>query len=254
MTYAIAKENGISDFFFCKKLSEYEHPPCIHSHMEIVFVLKNSFDVTVSGKKYIVGEGSMVFIMPYEVHGYFIKDAEVFVIACPPEYFPEYREVFGGKEFEYPVTTFSRMHNEIICDITEDEFQDDFRKKALIYYAISEFIKNCQFKDKNVFEYDVYRKAIIYISEHYMEDINMEGVANYVGVSTSHLSRVLNSNGKPGFAEILNSLRIYAAKKMIERENVSVSEAAYAVGYGSIRNFNRVFRQYFACNPSNLKR
>ena len=82
----------------------------------------------------------------------------------------------------------------------------------------------------------------------------MESVAKYVGVSASHLSRVLNSDGKPGFSEILNSLRIHAAKKLLERENISVSEAAFETGYGSIRNFNRVFKEYFGCKPSDISK
>ena len=254
MIYEISKEEGISDFYYCNKTQSYEHKLCIHSHLEIIFSLKNKTEVLLSENKYTVNEGEMIFIMPYEIHGYSIKNGEAFIIACPPEYFPEYREIFDRKEVENPVIGFTNVHRAMISDIEKDNFTDDLKKKALIYYSLAEIIKNCSLKDKDLFRYDVYRKAVTYISEHYTEDISMENVAKFVGVTSSHLSRVLNSDGKPGFSELVNSLRIYAAKRMLERENVSVSEAAFKVGYGSIRNFNRVFKEYFGYNPSDLKR
>lgn len=254
MIYEISKEKGISDFFYCKKMSKDQHPSRVHSHLEIIFVLKNSIEVSVSGKKYVVNEGSMIFIMPYEVHGYFVEDSEVFIIACPPEYISEYRELFGGRSFEFPCTSFTKVHSVIISDLVKNGCKDDLQKKALIYSAVSEFIGNCPLIERNSFEYDVYRRAIVYISEHYTENISLESAADFVGVTPFHLSRVLNSDGKPGFSEILNSLRIHAAKKMLKQENVSVSEVAFETGYGSIRNFNRVFKQYFGCNPSDIRK
>lgn len=255
MDYEISKEKGISDYFYCKKFISEKHPPRIHSHFEIIFIQSGILDVVISGKSYTAQAGEMIFIMPYEVHGYEVKEGmDVFVIACPPEYISEYRELFNGRNFEIPCTKFTEVHRAIISDIIKNNFNDDFKKKALVYCAISEFVRNCHLTEKNTFEYDVYRKAMVYISEHYTENITMESVADHVGVTAPHLSRVLNSDDKPGFSEILNSLRIYAAKKMIERENLSVSEVAFSVGYGSIRNFNRVFKQYFGCNPSDLRK
>ena len=64
----------------------------------------------------------------------------------------------------------------------------------------------------------------------------------------------MNHGGKPGFSEILNSLRVFAAKQKLEQTTSPVIEVALETGFGSIRNFNRVFKKFFGCNPSDVRK
>ena len=87
--------------------------------------------------------------------------------------------------------------------------------------------------------------------------MNMMGsdkrMATALGVSTSHLSRILSGKGGLGFSNLLNSLRCYEAQRLLLQTDLSISQIAFEAGYGSIRNFNRVFQKYFHCLPKNLR-
>ncbi len=254
MKYEVSPEVGISDFFFADILAN-SSPLHIHSHMEFIYVLKGDITVSIADKNYFLTEGDMAISMPYETHGYeYEEDSCAFVLACPPEYLSEYRQILTGKVFEPPVAKFTDIHKMLIDTILNEEFTDDLKKKALLYCTVSDFLNSSTLTDSPVFEYDVYRKAIVYISENFKENITLEKTALYVGVSPEHLSRVLNSNGKRGFSEILNSLRVYEARTLIERRNVPISEIALESGFGSIRNFNRIFQKHFGCKPSEIKK
>lgn len=253
MRYSVASEHGFSDYFYCKQTDDPLFFPHIHSHIEFVFVMEGTLDVTISDVQYQLCKNQLAVIMPYEPHAY-TGQARLFVLACPPEYLSEYRQLLTDKVFVPPYVSYGPVHEAIISDIINDDFQDDLKKKAMLYYAVSKLLQDSSLQKAPSYDFDVYRKALVYISENYRENISLKSTAAHVGVTQSHLSRVLNSGDKPGFSEILNALRVHAAKRMLEEENKNISEAAMEAGFGSIRNFNRIFKAYFNCNPTDVKK
>ena len=142
----------------------------------------------------------------------------------------------------------------MICELIGDENRSVFDKKAIIYRAVSEFLKKTELIDVIDSTNDIIVKTVMYISENFAEDISEKSVAKAIGVSAGHLSRVLSKQHNFGFAEILNSARAKEAKTLMETTDLSVSEVAFAVGFGSIRNFNRICKIYFNCTPKELRK
>lgn len=255
MNYEISRESGISDFFFTRQISGGLATPHVHSHLEFDYVLEGEMTITIDGKTYLLTENTMAVIMPYQIHSHErMENTKIFMMAFPPEYIAEYRQLLTEKSFFPCYIGFQQTIRNMVCEIAELEEQDYFKNKALMYYTISEFLRCCELRQNEPFEFDVYRSAIVYISEHYTEEISLEHVAAYAKVTASHLSRVLNSRSGSSFSDIINSLRIFRAKRLLEGTNMPVSEVALAVGYGSIRNFNRIFQKYFGCKPRELRR
>jgi len=254
LKYQVSPEKGVSDFFFSNIITD-SSPSHVHSHMEFIYVLKGRVTVSIADKNYSLTEGEMAISMPYEIHSYeYDENTQAFVLACPPEYLSEYRQMLSGKVFVPPIVKYSDVNRILIENIIDENFEDDLKKKALLYCTVSDFLNFSTLSDASVFEYDVYRKAIVYISENFKENITLEKTALYVGVTPFHLSRVLNSNGKRGFSEILNSLRVYEARKLLVNENLPISEIAMEAGFGSIRNFNRIFQKHYGCKPSDVRK
>lgn len=254
MIYRINAETGISDYYFCDRRKNASSTPHIHSHIEFIYILDGSLNLTINGETSKISRNTMAIVMPYEVHNYSPEvSSDTFIIACPPEYISEYRQIFYEHDFLPSYTPFSDIIKQIVADIISSDYKDNFKKQALLYYTLSGFMENCQLKKKRTVEYDAYRKALVYISQHYTENITLDTVAQNIGVSSAHLSRLLNKKGYSSFSDILNSLRVYEAKRLLEKTNISISEAAYESGFGSIRNFNRIFNKFFGCTPKEIK-
>lgn len=255
MIYQVSLEEGISDFFFTGILSNHSNSPHVHSHIEFDYVLNGTLSHTVDDLECTLSSNSMRIVMPYQIHHFApTPQANMFVIACPPEYIAEYRTLFQDKEFSPSAIPFCSTVRKIIEDIIVSNVRDPFRLKSLIYYTLSEYQTSCELLPRKSLEYDVYRKAIVYLSEHYSEPLSLSQVALHAGVSAAHLSRVINSRGGSSFTDLVNSIRIFEAKRLLEQTSLPVSEIAFRVGYGSIRNFNRIFQKYFDCQPRNLQK
>ena len=54
-------------------------------------------------------------------------------------------------------------------------------------------------------------------------------------------------------ADFSRELRLQNARAAIERDGISVGEAAYIAGYSNPANFSTAFKRFFGLSPSDVK-
>lgn len=86
-------------------------------------------------------------------------------------------------------------------------------------------------------------KAVRYIEENYSRKLTLQEVADCCYVSPWHLSKQLNQHGGKSFYEILNLVRIRAAKKLLEDPSLKIGEISEMVGYADAAHFARIFKR-----------
>lgn len=252
--YDISKESLTPDFYLCERHIDVFCIPHIHYYIELVFVLDGEVILTKDDMTLHLKKDDMAIVMPYEIHGFKTdKNSDILVIGFQPEYISEYKQMFSGKTFEKPVSIMNERIKSFIPETAERKDADIFEIKAMLYSVIAEFAKNSGLKNSMVAQNDTLRRAIIYISKHYTEEINLKKVASEIGVTPVHLSRILSSESVMCFTEIINCMRLREAKRLLEQTDMPISELAYEAGFGSIRNFNRIFEKYFNCMPKEVR-
>ena len=254
MQYVVNPEPTLPDYFEYQRSKNVSCLAHVHSYLEIVFVLSGELTLLRESDTYCLQAGTMAIIMPYEIHKYDTQTAsETVIITCAPEYLSEYGSEMDGKTFDLPHAPTDRTLAEMLSQPAENLF-NSYRLKALLYYAVSIFTQTGNLVDKKFKNYDTYRFAVRYISEHYLDEtLSLEAVAHRIGITRIHLSRLLNQRHGDGFSGIVNSLRIQYAKRLIEGSTLSLSEIAFQSGFGSIRNFNRIFQKTFGCSPTSIR-
>jgi two-component system, response regulator YesN len=95
--------------------------------------------------------------------------------------------------------------------------------------------------------------ALELLEERHSEDLSLESVASELGVSPSHLSRVLARHAGMGFADCLARMRVERAKSFLAAPAVSVKEAAAMVGFRDPAYFARVFRRFEGESPAEFR-
>ena len=87
------------------------------------------------------------------------------------------------------------------------------------------------------------RQAIAYMEEHRTEKLTLQEVADACYVSQWHLSKLLNRYTEKSFYDLLNSLRIDAAKQLLADPRLRIGEIGEMVGYADTAHFARVFKK-----------
>ena len=88
-----------------------------------------------------------------------------------------------------------------------------------------------------------------YIAEHHSEALRLSVVAQTANMSVCYFCRIFKQTTGLTFTEYLARERIETVKLKLLNANMRVSEAAYAAGFQSLSQFNRVYRRVEGESP-----
>lgn len=97
------------------------------------------------------------------------------------------------------------------------------------------------------------QRAVAIIRSRYQEPLTLGAVAAEIGVSSSHLSRLLSAGLGHGFSEELTRARLDAACRLLEDPTLDVKQVARRCGYGNYTYFFEVFRKHLGASPQQYR-
>ncbi len=98
-----------------------------------------------------------------------------------------------------------------------------------------------------------FNDLLAYIDAHYMDALTLEDMASLMGFSKFHFSRLFKDYTGYTFCDYLNYRRIKATEELLPHTELPITEIAMQVGFSSISTFNRLFRVYKKCSPSEYR-
>ncbi|MBO3732207.1 DNA-3-methyladenine glycosylase 2 family protein [Glycomyces niveus] len=100
---------------------------------------------------------------------------------------------------------------------------------------------------------DVCARAMRLIGEGVVDRDGAAGLAARLGYSLRQLERLLIAEVGAGPAALARAQRAQVARTLIESTDLPMGQVAFAAGFASIRAFNRVVADVFACSPTELR-
>jgi AraC-like DNA-binding protein len=97
------------------------------------------------------------------------------------------------------------------------------------------------------------RMVMEYISTHFRDNITLEDLANYVGLSSYYLSNLIKKDTGKNLYDIINKIRIEESKKLLVGTNNNISSIADSVGYKYGNHYAIVFKKYTGLTPSEYR-
>ena len=94
------------------------------------------------------------------------------------------------------------------------------------------------------------RLAKQYIHNHYQEQITLEEVSDYVGLTPAYFSMMFKKETEIGFAKYLINERIEGAKDLLRESTLSVADICRKVGYNDPKHFTRLFEKNVGVKPA----
>lgn len=101
------------------------------------------------------------------------------------------------------------------------------------------------------------KEMITYMEEHYSEKITLDDLADCVHISKSECCRCFKRALNLTPFEYLMKYRIFTAMNLLQSNDPvaeSFSSLAFHVGFNNASYFNKVFKQYMECTPSEYKK
>jgi AraC-like DNA-binding protein len=96
-------------------------------------------------------------------------------------------------------------------------------------------------------------KARKFIQEHSTEELSLTKVAKAANISRNHLSEKFKQITGTNFVEYIAWTRFEKACDLLRNSNLRISEIAFAVGFQSLSQFNRVFKKLSEESPTQYR-
>ena len=96
-------------------------------------------------------------------------------------------------------------------------------------------------------------KARKFIGEHSDEELSLRRVANAVNIHPNYLSERFKQVIGMNFVQYVARTRFERACKLLRDGDVRISEIAFAAGFQSLSQFNRVFRKFSGKSPTQFR-
>ncbi|MGJ8743989.1 AraC family transcriptional regulator [Polaribacter sp.] len=88
-----------------------------------------------------------------------------------------------------------------------------------------------------------------YISDNYASKIDLREISEVACLTTNSFCRFFKKTTNKSFTQFLNEIRIRNASRILIQQNSPISEVCYNVGFNSITNFNKQFKQIMGVTP-----
>ena len=80
-------------------------------------------------------------------------------------------------------------------------------------------------------------------------DLNVEMLAEGVGMSRVHMHRKLKELTNMSARDFIKSIRLKQASDLLTNQKLTVSEVAYALGFVNLSHFSNTFREFYGMSP-----
>ena len=102
--------------------------------------------------------------------------------------------------------------------------------------------------------YEPIRKAIIYLNEHYAENVSVNALAKIAHYSPAQFRRLFHSLTQMSPSDYITSVRINAAKTLLGTTDHRISDIAADVGFFDHAHFIRTFKRIVGTTPAKYRK
>ncbi len=97
-------------------------------------------------------------------------------------------------------------------------------------------------------------RALKLIKEGALDEGSVVQLADRLGIGSRHLTRLFQKHFGASPLQAAQTYRIQRAKRLLNDTELSMTEIAFASGFGSLRRFNAVFSELYGRPPSSIRR
>ena len=217
----------------------YQWGPGIRNHYLIHYIISGKGYYEVNGKMFSLQAGDTFLVYPNTEVTYYADQNTPW----------EYTWVgFTGSDAAKIKRQLLRIY-----EARGNEFQNAVEMTGRLYTALALFMKHSPPTEQQDSAKSYVQKGIEFISANYSYPITVEDIADYVGVSRSHLFRSFESVLQQSPKEYLTSFRMKQACYLLEHSTLSITAIANSVGFENSLYFSKSFRKMKGLSPRSYR-
>lgn len=269
------------------------YPAHLHRQVEMMFVISGNLDIMIEDQTYSLQQGDISVTFPDKIHSLHTpKTSRVLLLVFDIEFLQDFRTAFseyipikpiihmndltehGKNALSWLFSLSKNMpatadmpdieglpNHPIVSDTTKIVDEQNDISPNLLYtksyltilltdlFSVLEIEKRNTCTDKNICE-----NILIYLDQHFQEDVSLESTAKALGISKFYLSQIFSNKLRTSFPSYVTARRLDYAEKLLTTSTKSVTEIAFEAGFTSPRTFFRSFQAAYQITPHQYRK
>lgn len=109
------------------------------------------------------------------------------------------------------------------------------------------------FSGEEYLEKGYFGRALAFIHDNYRNDIDINTIADNVGISYSHLRKIFKDETGDNIINYINRIRVDESMRLLCQTNMTIREIALELGYNNEQSFARFFKKYENLSPGEYR-
>jgi len=101
--------------------------------------------------------------------------------------------------------------------------------------------------------YEVVERALMHIENNLQQHLSLDSVASTFNMSKYYFHRLFSAMMGCSLYNYILARRLNASVKLIQNNNISLTEIAYQLNFGTQASFTRAFKRQYGIAPSSLR-
>lgn len=228
-----------------------------HYDCELLYVEKGSIDIFCDKRNHRLTSGELLYVDSGQVHYMKARDPETILIVIIfnydilRPYMGDLRLASPKLKGSYPIPEIYREIRDILLKKPPFFAGETAGKIIAMMAAIfrNEELVPRQATDKTT---ERLMELLEVISDKY-DEYDFQKSVSFMNMSEAYFSRYFKESTGISFSAYLNYVRTEKAVSLIKSGNdLTMTDIADKCGFGTIRNFNRIFKQYTGYSPTSL--
>lgn len=258
---------------------DFSAPYHWHKEIEILYIEKGEFSITINENTFISTPGELYFINSEDLHLIsaisnepsthyaIIFNAELisfdFYDYCQSHYITP----ILNKTLQFPTTisdndsALEELRNEFTYAVScydNEKLGWHLNIKSSLLKIVSILIENDLLLKEgslptNDYKITIAKNLINYINSNYTHKITINDLSKETNMNPQYFCRFFKSLFGKTAIEYINEYRIDKAAEMIQSKDIKIIEICFAVGFDNFSYFIKKFKQYKKCTPSKYK-
>lgn len=249
----------------------------LHRQIELIYLLEGRLEVTTDHVTYQLTANQGVCVFPNRLHDLNTpigEHSKLLLCILEPDFCPHFRQIFqeylpensffSKKELSNHGQTALDALLELTCHFPRatdvPAYYDTLTEGYLTLLFTDLFLPDPHLeagstllpliRQKSGGDLNLEQQILLYLDNHYTEELSLEHLSKIFGISRFQLSRLFTDKLKTTFPGYLNARRLEYAQELLLTTDRSVTGIALDAGFGSTRSFFREFKNSFHTTPS----
>ncbi len=225
--------------------------PHFHKNFELIYVSEGELNLTVDSLSGTMQKGDFALVLPNQVHSFSTpKSSLIWVGVFSEDFIKEFAKMVKGKigdrlYFNCNADQLSFLKTALLNQTEKDILS----LKACLYIVCSSCSKQIKFTENPIQNSDLAHRIIEFTENNFRENITLSDIAVKLGYEYHYFSRCFKRIFNMNFKTFLNHYKFNYANELMLNTDLSLAEIAMESGFGSLRNFNRIYRQFANVTP-----